>query len=350
MASHHIRRFLRVGKLVAAALVLRARLKVRHPRRPVVLVFRLGGFGDVICTFPAVLALREQYPQAILVYASRPACRSLIEMSGCADEFLEAEWLRPLIRLYEKCFDQVYEMRLEDEQPAGNAPMHLVDEFSRCLQVAPDSRQPRMRVPESLQNRLQEEYSNIRKGKGPLIGIQTGPSWPVRMWPEQHWERLTQLLCDQDATVIQLGADTHMGLANVQAERVPGTVDWVGRWTLEETAAAIAACDLFIGIDSGLLHIAGAVGTPTVGIFGPIDPTLRMPPETPSRAVFVPLACSGCHHRLPKLHWITGCPHEIACMNAVKPEDVHAAAVALLRAPHAMHSAENYTRREQAAL
>ena len=96
----------------------------------------------------------------------------------------------------------------------------------------------------------------------------------------------------------------------------------------------LSLCDGFVGIDSGLLHMAGAVGTPAVGLFGPVDPALRLPPTTPAVAVTAPpseVPCLGCHHRMPRLHWKTGCPHDIACMRQLSPDAVFDTVGTMLR-------------------
>jgi ADP-heptose:LPS heptosyltransferase len=91
----------------------------------------------------------------------------------------------------------------------------------------------------------------------------------------------------------------------------------------------VAAVDLLIGIDSGPMHVAGAVGTPCVALFGPTDPELVLfdPGIT---AVFHRMECSFCHHRHPRLHWQSGCPHDIQCMKGLTVEQVFDAVAAHL--------------------
>jgi ADP-heptose:LPS heptosyltransferase len=134
-----------------------------------------------------------------------------------------------------------------------------------------------------------------------------------------------------DCQVIQMGSDRDTAKGFVKTPRIAGTEDWVGTLSLEESVAALEQMDLFIGIDSGLLHAAGAVGTPTVGLFGPINPKLRLPPETPSMAVVSNVPCAGCHHRLPRLHWQDGCPHDVQCMASLTVDKAFDACAKFLR-------------------
>ena len=320
-----------LARLALLALRLRAGLKRTTGKAGApVLLFRIGGIGDVVCAFPAAEGLRRQFPDSPLVFATYAAYRPLVEMAGCADAFLEADWARPLLRVYERLFSRVYHPRIEDETPTGLPLVHMVDDFCRKVGVLPPSRQPRLTVGAADRARLRAEVEGVRRGGGPVLALHAGPSWPVRSWPQAAWERLAERLIGEGATLIQVGADAHLK-ESVRAIRVAGATDWVGRFSLAETVGVLAVCDGFVGIDSGLLHVAGAVGTPSVGLFGPTAPALRLPPETPSRAVTSDVPCLGCHHRHPALHWVTGCPYDIACMRGITPEQVYEAVQALLR-------------------
>ena len=97
------------------------------------------------------------------------------------------------------------------------------------------------------------------------------------------------------------------------------------------TAAAILShCRLLIGIDSGLLHLAGALGTPVIGVFGPTNPRYFLPLTPASHGVFQPLPCSFCHHEQPIKHWQTGCPYDVRCMKEISAEQVIEAAKGVL--------------------
>lgn len=301
-------------------------------RTPLVFFERRSGLGDVICTFPVLEALRAQHPRALIVYATAQAFVPVVRMNPAVDAVVSMDWPKRLLEASHADYDIVHRALLEDEQLAGLAHVHLVDDFSRRIGVVPSDRQPHLGVPPALETRFRGEIARSRRGGGPVIGLHVGPSWPVRTWPLEHWNVLARRLREEaGAEVIQIGADFHMDTGTTSSGRVAGALDWVGKWKMEETVGVIKACDLLIGIDSGLLHVAGAVGTPSVGIFGPINPDLRMPPRTPSASVRSSVPCTGCHHRLPVLHWQTGCPYDIACMASIEPDRVYRAAVSLLR-------------------
>lgn len=292
-------------------------------RRPVILFERHGGIGDLICTFPAVLALRERHPDAVFVYSVWKAFKCVVDMGQVADYVVEKDWSPEMPIVEYGDYDACYQPWLEDEKPQGRTHAHLVDDFAQTLEVTLQYRQPRLHVPAGLDQALAKRVAPLRRRAKHILGIHVGPSWRVREWTAEGWTELSALLHEHfDCAIVQLGSDEETGKGYVRAARIAGTEDWVGRLNLEESVAALQKLDLFIGIDSGLLHAAGAVGTPTVGLFGAVNPELRLPVETPSIAVTSEAPCLGCHHRLPRLHWRQGCPHGIRCMAEISAHQV----------------------------
>jgi ADP-heptose:LPS heptosyltransferase len=113
-----------------------------------------------------------------------------------------------------------------------------------------------------------------------------------------------------------------MNFGKVEVPVIPGTVSLLDAFTVEECVAAIAQADLFIGIDSGLLHIAAATKTPAVGIFGMTLPEYRFSKSFRKDFVVNRVECAGCEHLKPRLHWVTGCPHDIKCMKTLEVDKV----------------------------
>jgi ADP-heptose:LPS heptosyltransferase len=328
------RKILNAGKLVLYSRIAfrtiaywaTLRAKREFFGRPLILIDRPAGIGDIICTFPSVLELRKRHPDAVFVYSTWKSFKCVVEMGRVADLVVEWDrsWMPRLVHKY-------YYPRLEDERPLGREFAHLVDDFAQTFEVELSSRQPRLHVPAHLSQSLKKQIMPFSERAKHVLGIHVGPSWRVREWTVEGWTQLVVLLRDRfDCVVIQLGSDMHTVRGFVRTPRIAGTEDWVGKLSLEETIAALEQLDLFVGIDSGLLHAAGAVGTPTVGLFGAIDPKLRLPPETPSIGVVSDVPCLGCHHRLPRLHWRDGCPNNIQCMAGLTAENVLDACVKLL--------------------
>jgi ADP-heptose:LPS heptosyltransferase len=297
-----------------------------------ILFQRHGGVGDVVCTFPAVLSLRQKFPGATIVYRVLPPFIPIVQMGRVADRIVPIHnWQLSLPPLCEGRFDMVFQPFLEDERSTGSRQMHLVDDFCALVGVSPSERQPRLAVSQGLGRRILSQVFPASSPGKPLVAIHTTPNWRVKEWSDGGWQALVSwLVNERHACVIQLGAAVYRKGGAVKVSRIEGAVDCVGRFSLEETAACIQACDLFIGVDSGPLHMAGAVGTPCVGLFGPVDPKLRLPPGTPSIGVVGDVPCLGCHHRVPIAHWQDNCPMEVACMKSLPIARVAAACDSLL--------------------
>jgi len=131
------------------------------------------------------------------------------------------------------------------------------------------------------------------------------------------------------SAVVQLVAARNVTMKKSVCRVIPGAEPVKCEDDIDKLINLVAAVDLLIGIDSGPIHVAGAVGTPCVALFGPTDPDLVLfDPGT--TGVFHRVDCSFCHHRHPRLHWMSGCPHGIRCMKALTVEEVFAAVAAKL--------------------
>ena len=106
-----------------------------------------------------------------------------------------------------------------------------------------------------------------------LIGLGPTANWAGKIWPAERFvalnERLSQGLPGARAVVFGGPGDAERAAAAPVLEALPGAVDLVGSLTLPQVAACLRRCALFVGNDSGLMHLAASAGTPTLGLFGP---------------------------------------------------------------------------------
>jgi ADP-heptose:LPS heptosyltransferase len=306
---------------------LYSRIKIRALRKfkkkTAVLIERPSGIGDIICTFPAILAFRESNPNALIVYGVSRNFFSIVQMAHVADVIVESNWSNLLPNPCMQDYAEHHRLLLEDMDPKAPLDQHLVDRFSEILNVIPKSRQPRLHIPRDCSYFAISKLRSYRARFHLLVGIHIGPSWHVREWPAHYWAELVLMFYKQfNCVVFQLGSDVETTKGFVSTPRIPNAIDFTGGFNLSQTSAIIEALDLFIGIDSGLLHISGAVSTPCVGLFGAVDPRLRLPPESLAAGVTSDVPCLGCQHRRPIIHWKDDCPHSIACMKTLTPKMV----------------------------
>ena len=109
-------------------------------------------------------------------------------------------------------------------------------------------------------------------GEGPMIGLGPTANWDGKIWPPDRFVALFRSLAAQlpgaRAAVFAGPGEAERARAAPVLAALPGAIDLVGRLTLAEAAACLRRCKIFIGNDSGLMHISAAAGTPTLGLFG----------------------------------------------------------------------------------
>ncbi len=128
---------------------------------------------------------------------------------------------------------------------------------------------------------------------GPFLALGPTANWPGKMWPAERFATLAATLVGpggalHGASVVVLGAPSEETLAHPLLERLPGAVNLVGSTSVPIAGALLERAALYVGNDSGLMHLAAAAGTPTVGLFGPSRIERYAPWGPRARAVRTP--------------------------------------------------------------
>ncbi len=178
-----------------------------------------------------------------------------------------------------------------------------------------------------MRERLAEATRSGPGGGVAVIHPGSSERTPYKRYPVQHWAAVARGLREQGlACVVSAGGDRERELARAVVDASaavggPAAVLAPATPTPADLAALFAACRIFLGSDSGPLHLASLVGTPVVQVLGPTDPVENRPwPGTPARQVRVPVGCSPCRR---------GCA-AATCMNVLPPAAVLAAAREML--------------------
>ncbi len=117
----------------------------------------------------------------------------------------------------------------------------------------------------------QERAAALLPPGGPIIGLGPTANWSGKIWPADRFAALFHALAIPGARAAIFGGP---GTAEAAAAApllaaLPGAINLVGQLTLPEAGACLARCVLFVGNDSGLMHLAASAGVPTLGLFGP---------------------------------------------------------------------------------
>jgi heptosyltransferase-2 len=153
----------------------------------------------------------------------------------------------------------------------------------------------------------------------PVVALAPGAVGPSKRWPSAAYAALTRRLTDDGATVWVLGGPTEKSLAAEIVGATPAR-DLTGP-DLRDAILALGAATAAVSNDSGLLHVAAAQGTPSIGIFGPTSPW-HWAPVNPLAATIETgnkLPCRPCHKPVCR-------PGHHLCMLEIGPEEVLAAA------------------------
>jgi lipopolysaccharide heptosyltransferase II len=131
----------------------------------------------------------------------------------------------------------------------------------------------------------------------PRIVLHPFARWRTKLWELEHWRALARTLMAEGAGMILTGSrDDESLAAAILAGLDPLPLSLVGRLSLTQLTAVLQDVDLMITVDSGPMHLAAAVGTPVVALFGPTDPQ-RTGPLGPGRILRRELPCSPCLQR-----------------------------------------------------
>ena len=164
-----------------------------------------------------------------------------------------------------------------------------------------------------------------------LIALAPGSVWATKRWP--YYEQLARALADAGRIVVVGGADDRALAAEI-VSAVPGAVDTTGALPLLASADLIGRCAVLVTNDSAPLHLASAMGTPTVAIFGPTVPEFGFGPLAQAKAVLghESLACRPCHRHGPRRCPLT----HFRCMRELSAELVAERTRTLILTPDAL--------------
>lgn len=353
----------RLGRRVFAPMI--------NPRN--ILVVKPCCLGDVLLTTPLVAALRTNYPTAQITYAVRPWARPMVASSPHIDAVLtlpETWTLGALVavvrELRRRSFDLVC---VPDRSPTLTLLMwwagipqrvgldsagrgfaythpvavtsivqHEADVYNQ-LALAMGLPVPPHRLfffpppvaQQALSNMLAVPHDPDRRlvVVHPGGGQNPGMTLHRKRWLPERWAAvINALVQDAAAHVLLIGGPGDEAVVEAVAAGVLTSVGMhVMRWDWNVLGALLQQCDLFLGHDTGMMHLATAVGTPTVAVFGPSDPQIYGPYGQHAAYVWRPTPSSPCFYEgvaQPE------CPCAMQCMRNVQVADVLSAARALL--------------------
>jgi lipopolysaccharide heptosyltransferase I len=284
-------------------------------KQPRILIVRLSAIGDVVHTLPLLCALRDRFPRAMLAWVVEDRSAMLLRGHAALDELivLPRNWLAwPSVvwqlrsRLRAMDLDLVIDAqsltksalaawlsgakrRIGFGHPWGReisrwfntelvdtTQPHVIDRHLELLRpLGIESPAVHFDIPEQESDRA--AAVNIIHAVGAEQGfgiIAPGAGWPSKLWPVDRYAAVSRYLGRQWRlpTLVVWGNRQERAWAEQIAAGSDGAAKTASAMTLRELAALARRARLFIGSDTGPLHLAAAVGTPCVGLYGPWSP------------------------------------------------------------------------------
>jgi len=191
--------------------------------------------------------------------------------------------------------------------------LHLI----RSLGLQAGTGIPSLQFPLDWVPEADEVLKSAGSGEGPFVGLSPGSQYgSAKEWFPERFGELGRLISEKlGGRLLILGsAGDRAAAAPILRAAGPKAADLTGKTTLGQAMAIISRCRVFVTNDSGLMHVAAALGVPLVAIFGSTDPSRTGPLGTTSRVVYKGLSCAPCLK--------TQCPRNRECMEAVTVEEV----------------------------
>jgi lipopolysaccharide heptosyltransferase II len=273
---------------------------------PRILIVRFSSIGDLLLATPLLRALRARHPDAQITFVTRedmadtlrhnPRISELIawpragSVTDLAHQLRRQRWthrldlhgslrsmaLRALMggRWTGYSKDRLQrELLIVSRRRVGRAIPHVADRYfaaARDLDVVPDGGPPEFFVTDAARDAADAVLEGHRLAANrPLIALAPGAAHFTKRWPLRHWVALAERL-SADYDLVVVGGPTDRATAAAIAAAAPERcMSVAGDLSLDGTAALLERAECVVVGDTGVLHLATAVGTAVVGLYGP---------------------------------------------------------------------------------
>jgi predicted lipopolysaccharide heptosyltransferase III len=302
-----------------------------------ILVMKLRYIGDVVLSTPVLTRLREGFPKARITMLVNAGTEEVVQDHPALDEVMVVareglrNWRLP-VELRRRRFDVVVDLTDGDRSAIlgrmsgaptrigynsehrwrGRLYTHIVkaDRFAMHtiqyhlaatealglsgvipepqMTVAPDAR-------DAARSLLQEAMVDADK---PFVCLHPGARWWFKSWPAERFAALAdRIQTHSPAQVLFLGSERDRKvIGDIASAMETACLSLVGRTRLQDLAAILSRARLMISNDNGPMHIAAAMGTPVIGLFGPSDPAIWGPWGGGHRTFYKQVDCRSCFH------------------------------------------------------
>lgn len=312
-----------------------------------VLVLRFSALGDVVLTTPALEALKSAWPDTRVTFVTGAGLGCMVRHSPYVDEVVElqkgqgmlafcnalrARGPDAVLDLHGRGRTRVIRMLLpgartvvwekrpwQDTVPVKlrlrpyHARMHISARYHRAVEELVGRTLPRGTLHHGLPPDGPQRAAELLVAHGvsldvPVVGMSPGANWATKRWPLERYAELAARAQRWGAQVVVTGSPDENTLAEQLVAAAPGAVNLCGKVKLDLLGSVVARCTAFVANDSGPMHLARALGVPTLTFFGSTDP--RQFQFDGHAALFAGTPCAPC-----SFFGLNACPKgHFACM------------------------------------
>lgn len=279
-----------------------------HPR---ILITRLSAIGDCVHTLPLVPALRSKFPGAFIAWVAQPGGASLLEGLDGLDELIVVprDWMKSLRTLRatrRELLTHQFEMAIDPQSLTKSSLLgwlsgarvrigftkgqgrelspylstiqvkpkteHVVDRYLELLEPLGIT-QPSVAfgVPEQQHANSVANQIRSKAGLTQFALLNPGAGWNSKLWPHKRYAEVAKHLYQRHElrSLVIWAGDKERAWAREVVDIASGAALLAPNTSLPDLAALCRQAKLFVGSDTGPLHLAAAVGTPCVGMYGP---------------------------------------------------------------------------------
>ena len=253
--------------------------------------------GDFILSSGLIAHILDTYPDLRLTIACGYLCEPLTRHIPCVERVIpmhKKPWNKHWLDLWHEVRDTHWDIIIDLRnslvsrlarktkiyrliRPTGK--LHKVEEYARVMGLSP-APNPKVWIGEEHRAFAREIVPNETQ----VIGIGPGASHLFKRWPAENFAELCEKLIAANgpypnAKIAVLGSKEERETSQFIFDKLPKNrlIDLISDTDLLKSAAVIERCVLYIGNDNGQMHLSAAVGTRTIGLFGPTPPALYMP-------------------------------------------------------------------------
>ncbi len=336
-----------------------------------ILILKMSCIGDVVMAVPVATALKRAFPNVWITWAAQPPATEILIGHPAIDQVVVVpprpldkwphtiwvrEWLRLVPSLRKRRFDVAMDMQghlkaallgviaripnrlgFADERRELNwwfnnilvngSSTHIVDrhlQMAKALGAKPYPVDFAFQPSAEAQVHVDELFKSEGLLQEPPVALLPFASEVHKRWPAERFAQVAAKLTQQGLRCVIVGGEGDAPAAREIVDAAGGgVVSLAGRIKLRHLGALLQRCQLVIGNDTGPLHLAVAVGTPVLGLYGPTDPAVVGPYGWIDRVLWHRQPCGPCGHR-------PTCS-DYACMNAISVNEVVARATEMIR-------------------